>query len=330
MGDVIKFDNSYNENNAPVFYIFIDVVKQLRRMKEEIVKDFDNTYNELDYLESYIYYLAAKIRIKNWKSSELQDLFISKYHYFKETTLDIDDLLRVYYLSELIYFTDLESGLVKEDNEYITYILKGLDNNLDNIKITDKESIKRILKSIRKPIIKELFKYEIDETFKMIDIIDSVYNKVDLFTISTWYHEDPEDEYKKIIEDDLLNGILTIDRVYNYYVEQQNLCYLWKLYKLDRSNKKMSVEESLKHKDKFDTIDKMVSIKSYSERSRFNYLYAIREIASKKSINEEIEDITNLTKFYIKHKKDIDNYSMNQIRKIYKKAKKKVLKNENR
>ena len=105
MGEVIKFNNSINETNDKIKSIFNSVINEINKDINSFSDLDKETIDELKYLENYISKLLLKIENKNWKSRIVEEKFIDIYDYFKE--IKEDKISQLFYLSELIYFTDI-------------------------------------------------------------------------------------------------------------------------------------------------------------------------------------------------------------------------------
>lgn len=296
MGEVIKFNNSINETNDKIKSIFNSVINEINKDINEFTDLDEDTINELKYLENYIRELSLKIENKNWKSKTVEERFIDTYDYFKE--IKDDELWKVFCISELIYFTDINSSILDENKDYTNLILTALDTNMDEIDINNKEMINKIIDDVQKPIIKNVFNnYDEDQSYKMIDIVDGLSSGIDLLTVSNWYKDEKElenDSYS------LKNGILTIDRIYNYYIEQEYYNYLFKKLALEQHNNDIEKIEQ-EHNYNISILNKILLIKSYSESDKLKYIDTIRKINSNYTLEEQLEKVINLTSIYLEH-----------------------------
>lgn len=296
MGKVISFNNSINETNDKIKSIFNSVINEINKVINEFTDLDEDTINELKYLENYIRELSLKIENKNWKSKTVEERFIDTYDYFKE--IKDDELWKVFCISELIYFTDINSSILDENKDYTNLILVALDTNMEEIGIKSKEVINKVISDVQKPIIKNVFNnYDEDQSYKMIDIVDGISSGIDLITVSNWYKDEKElenDSYS------LKNGILTIDRIYNYYIEQEYYNYLFKKLALEQHNEDTKKIEQ-EHNYNVSILNKILLLNSYSESDKLKYIDTIRKINSNYALEEQIDKVINLTDGYLIH-----------------------------
>lgn len=296
MGEVINFNNSINETNDKIKSIFYSVINEINKVINEFTDLDEDTINELKYLENYIRELSLKIENKNWKSKTVEERFIDTYDYFKE--IKDDELWKVFCISELIYFTDINSSILDENKDYTNLILVALDTNMEEIGIKSKEVINKVISDVEKPIIKNIFNnYDEDQSYKMIDIVDGISSGIDLITVSNWYKDEKELENNLY---SLKNGILTIDRIYNYYIEQEYYNYLFKKLALEQHNEDTKKLEQ-EHNYNVSILNKILLLNSYSESDKLKYIDTIRKINSNYALEEQIDKVINLTDVYLIH-----------------------------
>ena len=169
---------------------------------------------------------------------------------------------------------------------------------MEEINIKNKEMINKIIDDVQKPIIKNVFNnYDEDQSYKMIDIVDGISSGIDLITVSNWYKDEKElenDSYS------LKNGILTIDRIYNYYIEQEYYNYLFKKLALEQHNEDTKKLEQ-EHNYNTSILNKILLLNSYSESDKLKYIDTIRKINSNYALEEQIDKVINLTDVYLIH-----------------------------
>lgn len=143
-----------------------------------------------------------------------------------------------------------------------------------------------------------------------------------------------EKEFSRLVRENGLNdkldeGILTFDRIYDYYISHEEFSFGYNLATLPDLTEEKVMEMTKDHNERMRNIRKILSIKKYSKESQMNYLLVARDIISKRKITEELDDISKLTKFFFENKENIDNIELSDIKKIINKGKEKVLKDEN-
>ncbi|MBO6195154.1 MAG: hypothetical protein J6O56_02265 [Bacilli bacterium] len=312
MGEIIKFDNSINKNNNQIMSIFKNEIEHIKNIRSKFSDEDEDIVKDLDFLEGYLTNLTIKYKEKNWKTESSQNKFINSYNCLKSDLKDEDDVWKAFFFSEFIYFSDINSGLIYEDDEYIKMIINAIDNNMQNFDINNSILINKIINDVRKSIIKNLFHNdENDETYKMVNVVEGIVDGFDLLTIFNWYKDDNlEDIYDK---EDLQNGILTIDRIYNYYKDQEEIVSLIK---------EASFYSEHGFDEKYDDSEEMLKIKiingikfinNFPEEYKLYFIQLVRRINSKKSIDEELYEIIKLTNLYLSMGEQITEYDFEDL-----------------
>lgn len=312
MGKIIKYNNNINKNNDQIMSIFNNEIKNIKHIRSSFDEDNEDIIKDLDFLEGYLTNLTVKYKDKNWKTESTQTRFIDSYNFLKKDMKNEDEVWKAFFFSEFIYFADINSGLIHEDNDYIKMIINAIDTNTEDLDISNSFLIKEIINDVRKPIIKRLFqKKEEDETYKMINVIEGIIDGFDLLTIFNWYKDDNlEEDYEK---EDLQNGILTIDRIYNYYKEQEEIISLIKeatFYSKHSLDEKYDDSEDV---FKIKIINSIKLIKKFPEEYKFYYIQLVRRINSRKLIDQELYELIELTNLYINMGDQITEYDFEDL-----------------
>lgn len=313
MGDIVKFDNRISETNGEIINIFKTEINNIKTLRNDFDED-DDYIKDLDYLEGYLTALSIKYEDKTWKSKNVQDKFIDLYNSFKDKLKDEDDVWKVFFFSELIYFTDINSSLIKDNKEYVYRVIRGIDTNIEDIGIDNKKLINEIIVDVRKNVIRNLFidKESKDEDEKMVNVVEGIVNGDNLLTIYSWYKDDNLEEDEDLNKD-LQNGIITLDRVSDYYIRKEELVNLLKYTDFYINNKDEEEYIDDEHFRRMDILCKIDLLKSYPEEYKFYYLQLARKINSKKDINLELKEITELTDLYLTMGEQITEYDYEDL-----------------
>ena len=313
MNNIIKFDNSINETSESIKLIFNKELKNIKNLRKKFDENNGDIINDLDYLEGYISNLIVKHRDKNWKPKNTEKKFVDLYNSFNERLKDDDEVWKVFFLSEFIYFSDVNSSLLNEDEDYINLIVTAIDTNLENFNISDTNTIKRIINDVRKNVIKNLFKnIDSEDVEKMVDIVEGIASGINLLTINGWYKDDNIDYEDE--NDNLQTGILTLDRVYNYYKKQEDMEDLIKYTSFYRNHDIDEEYDDSEEKRRMGIINSILLLKKYPEEYKLYYLDLARNINAKRLIDEELHEIIGLTSLYLKMGEQITEYDYEDLK----------------
>ena len=301
MGEVIEFNNSINKTNKVIKDIITEVINMINKLLDDMSDLDEYTVSELKYLNKYFNNLLLKIEDRNWKISSTEEKFIKTYNCFKKYLSEEDKLWQVFCLSELLYFTDINSSILSDNVDYTNLIIIGLDINMESIGIENKDVINKVIKNVKKPAIKKVFKdFGEDEKYRMVNIIDGLSSGVDLSVVSSWYSGEEDDDNNTSLEDvhSLQNGILTIDRIYDFFVEMEEVYFLLKKHSYIEKN--MDTEKlDKKYIDDVSMLEKILLLKKFPEKYQLSYINSVREIDAKYGLEEKLERVILLTKLYM-------------------------------
>lgn len=303
MGEIINFDNSINKNNSKVNKILLDTIKKIKYYKKNYFEE-DKDYEELDYLDKYISNIELKSRTKNWRIEPTEEKFIKNYEYFKNNMLD-DPYWIDLFLINLVYLSDLDSAILNEDHNYIDLIVTGMICSFNDIDIKNTKVIKKILKDIKKPIIKD--KFSLTNKYDQQNINDMIYGLslgYNVLTVSTWYIK--EDINEEI--DDLLDKPLTYDRIKEFYLDQEDLRYIAEC----DLNKNLE-SDLMKHKKNQKIIDSIGNIELFDNEYQEIYLKLVRKIIQMRNVDIEIDNLVRLTGLYLEMGAQITEFDMEDI-----------------
>ena len=303
MGEIIKFDNSINNSNNRINYILNDSLKTLREYTNNLSDKESNLYKEFSFLEKYISDIESKTRNGNWKIKNIESKFINVYEYFKSNMID-DELWIDMFLNNLIYFTDLDSSILKENFKYLDMIVSGVISCYDDIDISNSMSIKSILRDVKRPMIKRIFEYSNEfDSVTIQDIIYALYKGYNPLTIASWFKEDEE-----IKNDNLEEGTLTLDRIQDYYLWQEEYRFVSEY----ESNGDTEYVIN-KHEFNLSVLDNINLIEEFNKLYQRIYLELVKKSISKHNIDIEIRDIVRLTSLYLEMGDQITEFDIEDI-----------------
>lgn len=301
MSNVIDLKKYFKGSNKRINRIFHDGVYHIKDYKLENDKIDTDELESLDFLEGYLYDLELRTKDNSWKTEAIENKFLELYNYFK--TSFGKDVFGDYFINYFIYLTDIYTPILNEDKYYIELVVTGIIGKCKQLKLRDKNKVKSILKNITNPILKDKFNAKDDfDLAKMNDIIGGLALGYNPLLISALYDTDyPED-------DNLEEGILTLERIKNYYLSQEELRFY---YDIEYSD----MDEALKKHYIIENILKYIPfINTFSEKYKRIYLNIAKEIISKHNIDVEINDIVRLTSIYLEMEKQIEEFDIEDIK----------------
>ncbi len=300
MAEVIELKKYLKGSNEEINKIFHDSVIGIKKYKTNNKDIPDYELESLDFLEGYISDLEIRTKDKSWKPEPIENKFLKHYMFFKDS-FGKDEFVDTF-IGHFIYISDLYGPILNEDKYYIELVISGIIGNCKELKLSDKNKIASILKDVTKPIIKS--KFDVKDCLdlaKMNDIIDGMKKGYNPLLISALYDADyPED-------DNLKEGKLTLDRIKDYYLSQEELRFYYDSEYIDletATNKHKIIEEIL---------EQVPSIKTFSKKYQRIYLDIMKKVIKKHNIDEEIFDVVKLTALYLDHGAQITEFDEEDI-----------------
>lgn len=303
MGQIIEFNNSLNSTNYKIKEIFKETLDDIKKIREEDMKS-EIGNNDLDFLNRYIESLSVKAENGNWKTSAAEEKFIDCYNSFKQKNMD--KVSKVFLESELIYVSDIDSSILNEDDNYVYSVVSAIDTNSESFGLNNKVMIDKIIKTVKNSTIKKIFADEKNIKRKMENIIEAIVEGEDILTIYSWYNSDNSDELT------LDNGILTLNKVYDYYMNQAQGVHEMKTYSYQKTNENAYYEDA-EYDRNISSISKILLLKHYPEKYKELYLRIVKSIKENRNLIDQINEVVKLTDFYIENGENIVNFSENDI-----------------
>lgn len=300
MAEVIELKKYFKGSNEEINKIFHDSLIGIKKYKTNNKDIADYELESLDFLEGYISNLEVKTKDKSWKPEPIENKFLKHYMFFKDS-FGKDTYVEPF-IGHFIYLTDLYAPILNEDKYYIELVISGIIGNCKELKLSDKNKIASILKDVTKPILKSKFNVKDEfDLVKMNDIVDGLGKGYNPLLISALYDADyPED-------DNLEEGKLTLDRIKDYYLSQEELRFYYdsEYIDLETAKKKHDIIEDL--------LEKVSCIKSFSKKYQRIYLDVMKKVIKKHNVDEEIMDVVKLTALYLDHGAQITEFDEEDI-----------------
>ena len=283
MGNIIDISDRFNIQNKKL-EIFNNVANK-KGLRNEI-KKYDKHY---EYIITKFDEIYDKLKKGLW-SNKNDNKFVEK---FESITASEDETLKYINELEFIYLY----GLLKEDifkvkDEYINIFLYIPDSFLDVQKKSYEELIrclsnKKIIEILDKKETKNEKKYEI---FDYVECILDGENPIEFALL-------PNDEEKL---DTLDSGIITIDRIYNFYSYEVMVL--------------KSLSPNIINDEISNIIEMIPLIKKYNNINQNKYIELTKTIRnSAPNLIENIKNVSSLTSIFLTFDRKIDEIDLKMI-----------------
>lgn len=283
MNKVIEFKKNNNlEINEQLLYLFGEL--------DEEIKNFVNSseYNEelFDDLVSYFYEVYNKVKNDSYNNVSTTK-FLTKFNGITDEKDKTDKLINS--LEYIRLYDVLKGNLFKVDDEIVKLMLY-LPWEFD----VDKEFFNNVIKYFQNDAIKKSIKEETDRIKKVnkfleyCDAIEKGYNPILM----------RNDSKEKTEEISLDSGIMTIDRIYNYYINQ--------------ANSLRSITESVPSDDILNELEKILLIKKFNNKIQNKFILIARSIDSNCNVLiDKLNCMSNLVIIFLHFKDKIDIMDIN-------------------
>ena len=283
MGNIIDISDRFNIQKKKL-EIFNNVANK-KDLRNEI-KKYDKHY---EYIITKFDEIYDKLKKGLW-SNKSDNKFVEK---FESITASEDETLKYINELEFIYLYDLlKEDIFKVKDEYINIFLYIPDSFLDVQKKSYEELIKCLL---NKKIIEILDKKETkdekkDEIFDYMDCILDGENPIEFALL-------PKDEEKL---DTLDSGIITIDRIYNFYSYEVMAL--------------KSLSPNIINDEISNIIETIPLIKKYNNINQNKYIELTKVIRnSAPNLIENIKNVSSLTSIFLTFDKKIDEIDLKML-----------------
>ena len=285
MDNVIDISDRFNIQNKKL-EIFNNVVKKKDLRKrissyevhyQDLLINFDNIYGKLQ---------------KGLWSNKSDNQFVNGFDAI--TSSDNDEQKYINELEFISLYDLLKDDLFKIKEEYISVLLYTY-TLFEKVSKTEYKKLIEYLSN--KQIISKLDEKTTDgerET-EIFDYLECIMNGINP-TAEVLFVDENENQ-----SNTLNDGILTIDKIYNFYIEQ---AIFLKSY-------------DIINEDVLSDISKILLIKKYSNKNQIKFI-ELSKIVKKISPNllQNIENIISLTNIFLSFDKEIDNISLDTLEKM--------------
>lgn len=283
MNKVIEFKKNNNlEINEQLLYLFDELDKE--------IKIFVNSseYDEelFDDLISYFYEVYNKVKNNSYNNVSTTK-FLTKFNSITDEKDKTDKLINS--LEYIRLYDILKGNLFKADDEIVKLMLY-LPWEFD----IDKEFFNNIIKYFQNDTMKKSINEETDRTKKVnkfleyCDVIEKGYNPILMCN----------DSKEKTEEISLDSGIMTIDRIYNYYMNQ--------------ANSLRNITENVPSDEILNELEKILLIKKFNNKIQNKFILIARNIDSNcNALIDKLNCISSLVIIFLHFKDKLDIMDIN-------------------
>lgn len=285
MDNVIDISDRFNIQNKKL-EIFNNVAKKKDLRKrissyevhyQDLLTNFDKIYDKLQ---------------KGLWSNRSDNQFVNGFEAI--TSSDNDEQKYINELEFISLYDLLKDDLYKIKEEYISVLLY----TYTLFEKVSKTEYKKLIECLsNEQIISKLDKKTTDgeREAEIFDYFECVMNGINP-TAEVLFVDENENQ-----SNTLNNGILTIDKIYNFYIEQ---AIFLKSY-------------DILNEDVLSDISKILLIKKYSNKNQIKFI-ELSKIVKEISLNllQNIENIISLTNIFLFFDKEIDNISLDTLEKM--------------
>lgn len=285
MDNVIDISDRFNIQNKKL-EIFNNVAKKKDLRKrissyevhyQDLLTNFDKIYDKLQ---------------KGLWSNRSDNQFVNRFEAI--TSSDNDEQKYINELEFISLYDLLKDDLYKIKEEYISVLLY----TYTLFEKVSKTEYKKLIECLsNEQIISKLGKKTTDgeREAEIFDYFECIMNGINP-TAEVLYVDENENQ-----SNTLNNWILTIDKIYNFYIEQ---AIFLKSY-------------DIINEDVLGDISKILLIKKYSNKNQIKFI-ELSKIVKEISLNllQNIENIISLTNIFLSFDKEIDNISLDTLEKM--------------
>ena len=285
MDNVVDISDRFNIQNKKL-EIFNNVAKKKDLRKrissyevhyQDLLTNFDKIYDKLQ---------------KGLWSNRSDNQFVNGFEAI--TSSDNDEQKYINELEFISLYDLLKDDLYKIKEEYISVLLY----TYTLFEKVSKTEYKKLIECLsNEQIISKLDKKTTDgeREAEIFDYFECVMNGINP-TAEVLFVDENENQ-----SNTLNNGILTIDKIYNFYIEQ---AIFLKSY-------------DILNEDVLSDISKILLIKKYSNKNQIKFIELskiVKEIST--NLLQNIENIISLTNIFLSFDKEIDNISLDTLEKM--------------
>lgn len=283
MNKVIEFKKNNNlEINEQLLYLFDELDKEIKIFVNS--SEYDTEL--FDDLISYFYEVYNKVKNNSYNNVSTTK-FLTKFNSITDEKDKTDKLINS--LEYIRLYDILKGNLFKADDEIVKLMLY-LPWEFD----IDKEFFNNVIKYFQNDTMKKSINEETDRTKKVnkfleyCDVIEKGYNPILMCN----------DSKEKTEEISLDRGIMTIDRIYNYYINQ--------------ANSLRSITENVPSDEILNELEKILLIKKFSNKIQNKFILIARNIDSNcNALIDKLNCISSLVIIFLHFKDKLDIMDIN-------------------
>ena len=283
MNKVIEFKKNNNlEINEQLLYLFDELDKEIKIFVNS--SEYDTEL--FDDLISYFYEVYNKVKNNSYNNVSTTK-FLTKFNSITDEKDKTDKLINS--LEYIRLYDMLKGNLFKADDEIVKLMLY-LPWEFD----IDKEFFNNVIKYFQNDTMKKSINEETDRTKKVnkfleyCDVIEKGYNPILMCN----------DSKEKTEEISLDRGIMTIDRIYNYYINQ--------------ANSLRNITENVPSDEILNELEKILLIKKFNNKIQNKFILIARNIDSNcNALIDKLNCISSLVIIFLHFKDKLDIIDIN-------------------
>lgn len=283
MNKVIEFKKNNNlEVNGQLLYLFDELDKEIKIFVNS--SEYDTEL--FDDLISYFYEVYNKVKNNSYNNVSTTK-FLTKFNSITDEKDKTDKLINS--LEYIRLYDMLKGNLFKADDEIVKLMLY-LPWEFD----IDKEFFNNVIKYFQNDTMKKSINEETDRTKKVnkfleyCDVIEKGYNPILMCN----------DSKEKTEEISLDRGIMTIDRIYNYYINQ--------------ANSLRNITENVPSDEILNELEKILLIKKFNNKIQNKFILIARNIDSNcNALIDKLKCISSLVIIFLHFKDKLDIMDIN-------------------
>lgn len=283
MNKVIEFKKNNNlEINEQLLYLFDELDKEIKIFVNS--SEYDTEL--FDDLISYFYEVYNKVKNNSYNNVSTTK-FLTKFNSITDEKDKTDKLINSL---EYIRLYDILKGNLFKAGDEIVKLMLYLPWEFD----IDKEFFNNVIKYFQNDTMKKSINEETDRTKKVnkfleyCDVIEKGYNPILMCN----------DSKEKTEEISLDKGIMTIDRIYNYYINQ--------------ANSLRSITENVPSDEILNELEKILLIKKFNNKIQNKFILIARNIDSNCNVLiDKLKCISSLVIIFLHFKDKLDIMDIN-------------------
>lgn len=282
MNKVIEFKKNNNlEVNGQLLYLFDELDKEIKIFVNS--SEYDTEL--FDDLISYFYEVYNKVKNNSYNNVSTTK-FLTKFNSITDEKDKTDKLINSL---EYIRLYDILKGNLFKAGDEIVKLMLYLPWEFD----IDKEFFNNVIKyfqndTMKKSINEETDRKKVNKFLEYCDVIEKGYNPILMCN----------DSKEKTEEISLDSGIMTIDRIYNYYINQ--------------ANSLRNITDNVPSDEILNELEKILLIKKFNNKIQNKFILIARNIDSNCNVLiDKLNCISSLVIIFLHFKDKLDIMDIN-------------------